>query len=179
MEINTIKPSPEKTIKTGKRGRPRKYPKPEENVPVKQSEPVPLHSDIKSDEINASPGKTYSRREDSCVNGNSETLMKQTLKRKITCDDGSHNKKASSVSGITLQGTISSKKKEFLSFVSDVENLCDYHEDIYPALKPDLDNFQILPSQYTKCLQASIHIKIDNSLKWTKLKCFDSISLDG
>ncbi|GIY96873.1 hypothetical protein CEXT_356471 [Caerostris extrusa] len=46
------------------------------------------------------------------------------------------------------------------------------------AFKPNCYKLKILPKKYGGYQQISARFKIDNSMNWMKLKCFDSISLE-
>ncbi|GFX38997.1 general transcription factor 3C polypeptide 2 [Trichonephila clavipes] len=67
-------------------------------------------------------------------------------------------------------------RKRILSRIQGLAISQHSYENIFPEFKPDLNKFEFCNGKYEEHFKTEIHIKIDNSPDWIKLKCFDSIT---
>ncbi|GFQ89480.1 general transcription factor 3C polypeptide 2 [Trichonephila clavata] len=122
-----------------------------------------------------------------CTCKESTVLMptKEASKRKVTFEEPVSCKIRASIP-VNLQSTIShsceKKNTDILLKHHSAEKLAisqNSCENIFPEFEPDLNKFEFCNGKYEEYFKTKIHIKIDDSPDWIKLKCFESITHEG
>ncbi|GFS63715.1 general transcription factor 3C polypeptide 2 [Trichonephila clavipes] len=121
----------------------------------------------------------------SCGKSTVQMSTKEASKRKVAFGAPVSCKLRASIP-VNLQNTIShsgeKKSTDVLPKHHSAEKLAisqHSYENIFPEFKPDLNKFEFCNGKYEEHFKTEIHIKIDNSPDWIKLKCFDSITHGG
>ncbi|GFY43279.1 general transcription factor 3C polypeptide 2, partial [Trichonephila inaurata madagascariensis] len=120
-----------------------------------------------------------------CWESTVQMPTKEASKRKVAFEAPVSCKIRASIP-VNLQTTIShsgeNKSTDVLPKHHSAEKLAiSQHsfENSFLEFKPDLNKFEFCNGKYEEHLKTKIHIKIDNSPDWIKLKCFESITHEG